>query len=167
MALYEVILSPGKVLIFHTETDKVIANCFHEGLILYKDPSGKDGPPTYDPCSKRNGISSVSSETVGKKIFHSRTGHGGALKLVASPYEEEDSLKIHQDIRVFSAFLREGSRMVHGLKNGRNAWLHIVQGRIASDGFRLQGGDGAGFSGEKAVSFTALEPSQILLFEVA
>jgi hypothetical protein len=167
MALYEVILSPGNVIIFHTGTDKVIANCFHEGLILYKDQKENNDPSALNPCSHRNGIGLGLSETAGKKIFHSRSGHGGALKLVASPDGGEDSLRVQQDIRVFSAFPQGGNRMVHGLKDGRNAWLHIVKGRIASDGFCLRGGDGAGFSGEKTVSFTAQEPSQILLFDVA
>ena len=42
----------------------------------------------------------------------------------------------------------------------------MVKGKIAVNHIKLQTGDGAGFSGESFISFSAQEPSEILLFDL-
>ena len=67
---------------------------------------------------------------------------------------------------MYSTLIHKGNHMIHELKPGRKAWLHVVKGGIGLNGLQLQAGDGAGFSGENAVSFTALGPTEILLFDL-
>lgn len=68
---------------------------------------------------------------------------------------------------MYSTLIHKGNHMIHELKPGRNAWLHVVKGRVHLNDLHLQEGDGAGFSGERSVSFTAQEPAEILLFDLA
>ena len=67
---------------------------------------------------------------------------------------------------MYSTLIHKGNHMVHELKPGRDAWLHVVKGRVDLDENQLQTGDGAGFTGEISVSFTAQEPTEILLFDL-
>jgi hypothetical protein len=68
---------------------------------------------------------------------------------------------------MYSTLIHKGNHMIHELKSGRQAWLHVVKGRIELNDLVLQAGDGAGFQDELAVSFTALEPTEILLFDLS
>lgn len=89
----------------------------------------------------------------------------GVLCLVASPDARAGSLRLGQDTRIYSAVLELGQHVVHALAP-RHAWLHVVQGEITLDDLVLVAGDGAGITAERAVSLTACESSEILLFDV-
>ena len=67
---------------------------------------------------------------------------------------------------MYSTYLHTGNHIIHELKPGRTAWLHLVKGEILVNRLPLQTGDGIGLSGEKSVSFTAQMPSEILLFDL-
>ena len=90
----------------------------------------------------------------------------GTLRLVASRGGRRDSLSLTQDVRVYSSILLPGNHLVHELEEGRTAWLHVVKGRIQLQDRSLRTGDGVALVDEAAVSFTAQEPSEILLFDL-
>lgn len=87
------------------------------------------------------------------------------LCVVASRDGREGSLGVSQDILIFSSILERGHHFAHDLPQGRSAWLHLVHGEGALDGIDLTTGDGVGIMGERAVSFTAHEDSEILLVD--
>jgi hypothetical protein len=91
----------------------------------------------------------------------------GRLCVIASPDGRRGSLHIHQDVRIFTAMLEPGHHVVHELLPSRSAWLHVVLGKLTMEGFILSRGDGVGVSDQPAVSFTACEQSEILLFDLA
>lgn len=91
----------------------------------------------------------------------------GALRVVASPDGRSGSLSVHQDALMYSALLDSGRHIVHELSPGRSAWLHVVQGEVTVGDVFLSSGDGARVTGERAVSLTAQEESEILLLDVA
>jgi redox-sensitive bicupin YhaK (pirin superfamily) len=97
----------------------------------------------------------------------------GILRLVASPDGKNGSLRIQQDIRLYSSVLLVGHHLVHELGRDRGAWLHVVKGRILLKGrimiedHLLGTGDAAALEGEASVSFTAEVPSEIILFDLA
>lgn len=91
----------------------------------------------------------------------------GILRLMASRTGRDSSLRLRQDAGVFSSILDPGHHLVHELAAGRGAWLQIVKGRIQLVDQILEAGDGAAFVEEPAVSLTAREPSEILLFDLA
>ena len=90
----------------------------------------------------------------------------GTLCLVASPDARKGSLRVHQDVRVYSTLLDPGQHVVHELSDGRRAWLHVVDGDITLGDVVLGSGDGAGITRERAVSITAQERSEILLVDL-
>jgi redox-sensitive bicupin YhaK (pirin superfamily) len=90
----------------------------------------------------------------------------GILRLIASPDGRNESLRLREDIRVFSSLLDTGHHLIHELAPGRKAWLHVVTGRILLVDQPLRSGDGASLVEEAAVSLTAREPSEILLFDL-
>lgn len=91
----------------------------------------------------------------------------GALLLLASPDGKNASLRVRQDVRVYSSLLDPGHHLVHELTSGRGAWVHVVEGSIQLLDRSLFTGDGASLVEEPAVSLTAREPSEILVFDVA
>jgi redox-sensitive bicupin YhaK (pirin superfamily) len=189
--LNEEILSPGSGFILHTHKDMVVVTYVREGMIIYKGPletldplvakefhMGKttreakqyaiDISPTEDAHVFQSGFThngGVSDPGGIKKLF-THAERNGILKLIASPDGREASLPLRQDIQIYSTFIQKGNHMIHELYPGRAAWLHVVKGHILLDGFHLQTGDGAGLSDEISVSFTAQEPTEILLFDL-
>jgi redox-sensitive bicupin YhaK (pirin superfamily) len=91
----------------------------------------------------------------------------GRLCLVASPDGRGRSLRIQQDVLIYSMILEPGHHLVHALSPDRAAWLHVVHGEAIVGDILLSDGDGAGFTTERAVSLTAREPSELLLFDLA
>lgn len=91
----------------------------------------------------------------------------GVLRLVVSPDGSNGSLRIQQDLRMYSSILLPGHHLVLELGRGRGAWLHLVKGRILLQDHFLGTGDAACLEDEMAVSFTAQIPSEVLLFDLA
>ena len=91
----------------------------------------------------------------------------GILRLIASPDGCDASLHLRQDVRIYSSVLDPGHHVVHELSPGRGAWLHVVVGRVRLVDQILGTGDGASLDDESAISFTAQESSEILLFDLA
>lgn len=88
------------------------------------------------------------------------------LRLVASPDGRKGSLRVVQDVQVYSALLNGGRHVVHRLSAGRQAWLHVVSGRAGVRGSVLSTADAAVIHGDRMVSVTARERTEILLFDV-
>jgi redox-sensitive bicupin YhaK (pirin superfamily) len=91
----------------------------------------------------------------------------GTLRLIASPDPNAASLQLHQDVRIYSSILDPGHHVIHELSPGRGVWLHVVSGKIFLIDQSLRTGDGASLDDELAVSFTAQEDSEVLLFDLA
>lgn len=91
----------------------------------------------------------------------------GALCVIASPDGRRGSLRLHQDALVYSALLAPGQHLALELGLGRRGWLHVVQGALTLDReHRLSTGDSASLVGERVLSLTADEVSEILLLDV-
>jgi quercetin 2,3-dioxygenase len=89
------------------------------------------------------------------------------LCLIASAAGRAGSLEISEDGSVYSALLRAGQHVVHELRGGRRAWLHVVTGQVGLHDLLLTRGDGVGISAERSASFTAIVDSEVLLVDVA
>jgi len=91
----------------------------------------------------------------------------GRFRLVASPDGAEGAMTIHQDARLYLASLLPGQTITHQVKNGRAAWLQVLQGSVSSFGNELSTGDGVAITDESAVTVAAAVPSEVLLFDLA
>jgi redox-sensitive bicupin YhaK (pirin superfamily) len=90
----------------------------------------------------------------------------GRLCVIASPDARRGSLRLHQDTVLYSAMLAPGKHVVHELKEGRSAWLHLVEGELTLGDLVLSRGDGAGLTAERTVSLTARVETEILLVDM-
>ena len=100
-----------------------------------------------------------------KKLF-THAERQGVLRLIASSDGREGSLAIKHEIQIYSTFTQNGNHIIHELKPGRSAWLHVVKGKISHNDLYLQTGDGAGITDERSVSFTSKGPTEILIFDL-
>lgn len=91
---------------------------------------------------------------------------GGHLGLAAAPPGEANALPLHADARVFWGSLPAGERFQHPLVGSR-AWVQLVNGALAVSGARLAPGDGAGLRDIEALEIEALQPSLLLVIDLA
>jgi len=184
-------LAPGMEVEFRAPRDIEILTYVWKGAMILEDPDGRKLPLEMGEChrtSARNGTlhrawnvarietarvfqcfmtpdRSVLRTPAEKKRF-SLAERRGVLRLLFSRDGREFSLRVRQDARVYSAILDPGHHLIHELVSGRGAWIHLVHGRIQLSDHVLEAGDGASFFEEPAVSMTAREPSEILLFDL-
>ena len=68
---------------------------------------------------------------------------------------------------VYAALLDARQAVTHTLAPGRHSWAHMARGRVTLNGGTLEAGDGAAVSEERAISLEAVEPSEVLIFDLA
>jgi quercetin 2,3-dioxygenase len=91
----------------------------------------------------------------------------GTLCVVASPDGRRGSIALADGAVVLSGFLERGQHIIHELAFKRTAWLHVVRGALTVEGGEMTEGDGAAFTDERAVSFTATQECEVLLIDLA
>ena len=189
--LNEEIIFPESRVLLHANKDMVFVTYVREGVIIHVGPLEKpvlEGAKEFQVLNAAPGIAQYAFNVsrsedahifecgfaanegllklgARKKIFTHAERHG-LLKLIASPDGREDSLPLQLDVQMYSTFIHQGNHIIHELKFGRSAWLHVVSGEIQADNHRLRKGDGVGFSDERSVSFTAKIPAEIILFDL-
>ena len=89
------------------------------------------------------------------------------FRLVASPDGADGSLTIQQDARVFLATLSLGESISYEMAPERCAWLQVLRGRVMLNDISLETSDGAAVSDEKPLFLSPLEPTEVMLFELA
>ncbi len=91
----------------------------------------------------------------------------GRLRLVASRDGREESVRVHQDVDVYSTLLQPGEAVAHRPAAGRRVWIQVARGAVQLNGHTLGTGDGAALSGEPCVSLRAGADAEALLFDMA
>ena len=91
----------------------------------------------------------------------------GAFRLIGSPDGRDGSVTIHQNVNLYAAKLAAGKAASVTLAPGREAWLHVAEGRVQINGLALSAGDGAAITGQTAVAVTASSQAHVLLFDMA
>lgn len=92
---------------------------------------------------------------------------GAPKVLVISPDGRDDSALIRQDAEVYRLLLEPGQAVTHSLRERRGAWLQVARGALEVDGIALSAGDGASTVRPGPLTFTATEPAEALLFDLA
>ncbi len=91
----------------------------------------------------------------------------GRFRLVVSPEGQDGSLKVHQDMRLYSTLLGEGEKTEYALAPGRHAWLQVARGAGTLNGVEVKAGDGVAVSEESRLVLAASESLEALLFDLA
>ncbi|MEM8670219.1 MAG: pirin family protein [Planctomycetota bacterium] len=89
------------------------------------------------------------------------------LQLVASPDGEDNSLRIHQDAKIFLSDLTNGGELTYTLKADRHAWLQVLRGSVSVNGSQLSAGDAAAISDESQVILTTDDSAELMMFDLA
>jgi quercetin 2,3-dioxygenase len=89
------------------------------------------------------------------------------LRLLASRDGRDGAITLHQDVELHASVLEPGAAVHHPLTPGRHAWVQVMRGTVELGGRPLAAGDGAAVSDEAALAITALEASEVLVFDLA
>lgn len=90
------------------------------------------------------------------------------LLLLASPDGEGQSLKIHQDARLYASILEPGAKVEFANGNDRHQWLQVARGRLTVNDLTLNAGDGLAVSHESRLAITAgNDEAEFLMFDLA
>lgn len=91
----------------------------------------------------------------------------GKLKLVASRAGSDGSVKINQDVALYSSILAKDETVWHALAENRHAWIQVVKGSLEIGGEILHASDGAAISDEKLLKIKSLaDETEFLLFDL-
>jgi hypothetical protein len=91
----------------------------------------------------------------------------GRLRLVGARDGRDGAVTIHQDVALYATVLDPGARVEHALTPGRHAWVQVVRGSVKANGQTLGAGDGAAVSNEPTIDVSAVDETELLLFDLA
>jgi hypothetical protein len=89
------------------------------------------------------------------------------LALLAGPAACGALATLGQDARIYASLLDKGLAVRHEIAAGRAAWLQMINGALSADGIALSPGDGLAVQAAGAITLTASEDSEFLLFDLA
>ena len=175
----------------HGHKDMEIITYVINGELAHKDSSGGDGvlrPHEVQRMTAGTGVrhSEYSSETEKTHLlqiwilpeknnltpayeqkYFAPEEKQGKLRVVASSDAREGSVKINQDVALYSSILANGDEVLHELDEGRHAWIQIVKGNVDVNGDTLTAGDGAEISAEKVLQINSqADETEFLLFDL-
>ncbi|MCC8167118.1 MAG: pirin family protein [Planctomycetes bacterium] len=90
----------------------------------------------------------------------------GKLRLVISPDNEEGTLPVYQDIRVYAGLFDGDEEYTFTLPENRYAYVHVARGRVHLNGKPLKEGDGVRIRKERELHFSDGEGAEVLLFDL-
>jgi len=90
----------------------------------------------------------------------------GRLRLVASANGADESLRIHQDARLYAGLFngKEQSRLA--LAAERLGYVHVARGALELNGQALRAGDGAMLQGEPMIGLANGQDAEVLVFDL-
>jgi quercetin 2,3-dioxygenase len=88
-----------------------------------------------------------------------------ALILIAAKEPSADAVKIHQDVTLYTAFLKSQHDLHYTLDKGRTAWLQLIKGELSVNQQKLSAGDGAAVQ-ETKLHMSSLTDAEFLLFDL-
>ncbi len=88
-------------------------------------------------------------------------------RLVGSRDGRDGSLTIHQDVELSSTELEQGQELDYVFNGRRRGFMQVVRGSIEIAGETLTAGDAVATQDHDKLKITALENSELLLFDMA
>lgn len=148
------ILRPGEIQrmtaglgIRHSETNPSDTDPLHL-LQIWIQPGQRSSRPSYE------------QRAVDPASISNRFG------LVAGPPGSGATVTIGQDALLHIGRFLSGTSTAHTWEAGRSAWIHVARGAVEVDGMRLVAGDALGTVDPGTVMIQAIEPSEVLAFDL-
>ena len=137
--------------VVHSEFNASEGDPVHS-IQIWITPAAEDLPPSY------------------QQIAFAPSEKRGRFRLLAGPQMSptESMTVINQDARVYVSELRPRESLQREVVSGRKAWIQVVRGNVAVNGYNLNEGDGAGISDEQELSLVGAESEgcEVLLFDL-
>jgi redox-sensitive bicupin YhaK (pirin superfamily) len=184
-------VAPGQGFGEHRHRDMEIVSYVLEGALAHRDSMGNSGvilPGDVQRMSAGTGVQH--SEFNGSRTepvhflqiwilpeapgtapgYEQRTflpqTRRGKLRLIGSRDGREGSVTIRQDVDAWASVLETGQEVRHVVAPGRHGWLQVAEGELELNGNRLEEGDGAAVSDERALEITG-KGAEFLLFDLS
>lgn len=90
----------------------------------------------------------------------------GKLRLIASSDGRDGSVSMRQDASIYASILNGDDALSHPLAAGRQAYVHVIRGRVSVNGVALNGGDALKVTQEDAVTLAQAEAAEVLVFDL-
>lgn len=90
----------------------------------------------------------------------------GKFRLVISPGNEEGTLPIYQDTRVYAGLIDGDEAVDFKLPPNRYAYVHVARGKVSLNGKPLQEGDGVRVRKETGLKFDKGTGAEVLIFDL-
>ena len=89
------------------------------------------------------------------------------LILIGSDKPSESAIKIHQDVKLYVAYMDADKTIQHPILAKRSVWIQIITGKLEINKQAAQSGDGILVTDEKSIQLHALENNtEFLLFDL-
>jgi quercetin 2,3-dioxygenase len=90
----------------------------------------------------------------------------GRLRLVVSGDGAEDSVRIHQDVRLYAGLFNGNERADLEIAPGRRLYVHLVRGTLSVNGTQLNGGDALTETNIMDIELRNGVDSEVLVFDL-
>jgi len=90
----------------------------------------------------------------------------GVLKLVASSDEDQGSVKIHADARMYTGLFDGAQRAELTLDPARKAYVHLMRGELTANGCSLEVGDALLIDAESRLVLEHGKNAEVLVFDL-
>lgn len=90
----------------------------------------------------------------------------GRLALILSPDGVDQSLRLHQDARVYAACFEAGEHAELSVAQGRGVWIQLARGRVHANGHALEAGDGMAIKDISVLNLDRAEAAEVLVFDL-
>ena len=183
-------VNPGAGFPTHSHRDMEIITYVLEGALAHKDSTGTSSVIRVGDVQRMSAGTGISHSEYNASqtepvhfvqiwIIPNETGlepgyeqrsfdlkkESGKWVLVAAR-KADGALKIHQDAELSLAVLPKGEKLNYRLHPGRHAWLQVARGKVTLNGSSLEAGDGGAIENEQVVDLTAIDQSEVLLFDL-
>ena len=185
-------VQPGKGFGTHPHRDMEIVTYVLEGALEHRDSMGNGSiirPGEVQRMSAGTGITHSEYNASASELVHflqiwilpDRAGYtpsyeqkafdvaspNGSWTLLASRDGRDGSVSVHQDVSLYGRRLGAAQALDYTVQADRHAYVHLARGSIEIAGQAFQAGDSLGLNDAGRVNLKALEPSEILLFDLA
>jgi redox-sensitive bicupin YhaK (pirin superfamily) len=90
----------------------------------------------------------------------------GKLRLIASNDGRDGSVSMRQDAEIYATIINGEDALRHPLRAGRQAYVHVIRGRVTVNGIALGGGDALKVTDEADLTLGQAEAAEVLVFDL-
>ena len=90
----------------------------------------------------------------------------GRLCLIASPEADNDTILLHQDVRMYASILSAEDTISYPLQTNRIVYLHVATGEVTANQKTLTAGDALIVQDEALLTLTTSSEAEVLLFDM-